>query len=67
MKPKAYGYIGEPIPSLNGPEHAEFLALLEKSVLYSLEKRNLISRSERDRSLTEIDRLLTKDSGKHQA
>ena len=62
MKPKAYAYAGEPIPDLNWQEYAGFLIHLEKSVLYSLEKRALISPSQRDRCLAGIEELHTKDS-----
>lgn len=57
MKNKEYVYIGEPLPELNWQEHAQFLTHLEKAVLYSLEKRVLISRSERERCFIEIDAL----------
>ena len=57
MKNKEYVYIGEPLPELNWQEHTQFLMHLEKAVLYSLEKRVLISRSERKRCLIEIDAL----------
>lgn len=61
---KEYVYVGESIPELNAQEHRDFLILLEKAVLYSLENRNLISRNQRDRCLIGIDNLYAKD--KHQ-
>ena len=66
MKPKVYAYAGEPIPDLNDPKYTGFLIHLEKSVLYSLEKRALISPSQRDRCLAGIEELHPKDSNKHQ-
>lgn len=66
MKSREYVYVGEPIPELTTQEHKEFLILLEKAVLHSLEKRNLISRHQRDRCLVGIDDLHTKEHRKHQ-
>lgn len=67
MKQKEYVYVGGPVPDLNRQEYAGFLIHLEKSVLYSLEKRALISPSQRDRCLAGIEELHTKDGKKHQA
>ena len=54
-KYKEYIYAGEPVPELDVQEHAEFFTLMQKAVLYSLEKRNLLSKSQRDRCLAEIN------------
>ena len=67
MKPKVYEYVGGPVPDLNEPEYTEFLLHLQKSVLYALEKRNLLTHSQADRCVTEIEKLHTKDCGKHRA
>lgn len=65
--PKAYVYAGEPIPDLNRLEQADFLLLLKKSILYSLEKRNLINPCQRDRCLREIAEVHTGAENMHQA
>ena len=65
MKHKEYVYIGGPIPELHFQEPAQFLIHLEKAILYSLEKRSLINRSQRDRCFIGIDNLHAK--GEHQA
>lgn len=67
MKGRDYVFVGEPIPELATQEHAEFLILLEKAVLHSLEKRKLITRHQRDRCLIGIDGLHSKERSKHQA
>lgn len=41
-------YIGEPIPKLNEQEHGAFLLLVQRSVLYSLEKRGLLTQTQRE-------------------
>ena len=67
MKSRKYVYIGEPVPDLNEPEYTEFLLHLQKSVLYALEKRNLLTHFQAERCVTEIEKLHTKDCGKHRA
>ena len=62
MKGREYVYLGEPIPALTTQEHREFLILLEKAVLYSLEKRNLISPHQRDMCIIGIDGLHAKEN-----
>lgn len=57
MKHRDYVYTGESHPELNFQDHAQFLTQLEKAILYSLEKRVLISPSERERCITGIDEL----------
>ena len=62
---KEYVYAGGPIPELDIQEHTQFLIHLEKAILYSLAKRSLINRSQRDRCFAGIDNLHAKE--KHQA
>lgn len=61
MEDKEYVYTGESLPELNFQEHAQFLTHLEKAILYSLEKRVLISPSERERCFIGIDELHTRE------
>lgn len=67
MKSRKYVYIGETVPDLNQPEYREFLRHLQKSVVYALEKRNLLTHSQAEQCVTEIEKLHTKDCGKHRA
>lgn len=67
MKPKAYVYAGEPVPDLDGPEYREFLLHLKKSILYSLEKGDLLTHSQTERCIKEIEKNHTKDCSKHRA
>ena len=67
MKPKEYVYVGEPIPDLMEPKYSEFLLHLEKSVLYSLEKRKFLNHAQLERCMTEIEKLHVKQCNKHRA
>lgn len=67
MKQKAYVYVGEPISDLDGPEYREFLLHLEKCILYSLEKRDILTHSQTERCIKEIKKVHTKDCSKHRA
>lgn len=67
MKPKEYIYAGEPIPDLMEPQYSEFLFHLQKSILYSLEKRNLLTHAQKERCIAEIEKQYTKECSKHRA
>lgn len=67
MKPKEYVYEGEPVPDLKEAKYAEFLVQLEKSILFSLEKRNLLNHSQVERCVMEIEKRAAKESSKHRA
>lgn len=56
MKHREFVYVGEPIPELNEREHAAFLINIQRSILLSLEKRNLLTASQRERCLLEIEK-----------
>lgn len=56
MKHREFVYVGEPIPELNEKEHAAFLMNIQRSMLLSLEKRNLLTASQRERCLLEIEK-----------
>lgn len=45
MEHREFVYIGAPIPELNEREHAAFLMNIQRSILLSLEKRNLLTAS----------------------
>lgn len=56
MKHREFVYVGEPIPELNGQEHAAFLMNIQRAILLSLEKRNLLTASQRERCLLELEK-----------
>lgn len=67
MKPKEYVYVGEPVPDLMEPQYSEFLLHLQKSILYSLKKRNLLTHTQMKRCMVEIEQQYTKERSKHRA
>ena len=67
MKPKEYVYVGEPVPDLMEPQYSEFLLHLQKSILYSLEKQNLLTHVQEERCIAEIEKQYTKECSKHRA
>ena len=56
MKHREFVYVGEPIPELNEREYAAFLMNIQRAILLSLEKRNLLTASQRKRCLLEIEK-----------
>lgn len=65
MKSRKYVYVGETVPDLNQPEYREFLRHLQKSVVYALEERNLLTHSQAEQCVKEIEKHRTKDSSRH--
>lgn len=55
MSQKNYVFMGEPIPPLTRQTHAAFLLLLQEAVLYSLEKQNLLTATQRDQCIAELE------------
>ena len=51
---REFVYVGDPVPELNEQEHAAFLMNIHKSILLSLEKRKLLTHSQRERCLVEL-------------
>ncbi len=66
LRPRNYVYTGEPIPEWNAKDHAAFLAHFQKSILCSLEKRGLITHSQKERCELEVEKLYTRSDNKHQ-
>jgi hypothetical protein len=56
LKHREFRYVGEPVPELNEREHAAFLMNVQRSILISLEKRNLLTASQRERCLLELEK-----------
>lgn len=67
MKPKEYVYVGEPVPDLMEPQYSEFLLHLQKSILYFLEKRNLLTHAQKEHCVAEIEKQYTKERSNHRA
>ena len=56
MSRKDFTYTGDPIPQLTEEKHGAFLLLLQKALLYSLEKRNLLTAAQRDQCVTALEK-----------
>ncbi len=56
LKHREFIYVGEPVPELNEREHAAFLMNFQRSILLSLEKRDLLTTSQRERCLLELEK-----------
>ena len=56
LKHREFIYVGEPVPELDQREHAAFLLNIQRSILLSLEKRNLLTVSQRERCLLELEK-----------
>ena len=56
MKHREFVYVGEAVPELNEWEHAAFLMNFQNSILLSLEKRNLLTASQRERCWLELEK-----------
>lgn len=67
MKLKPYVYVGEPIPNFNAEEYVNFRLHLEKSVILSLGKRELLDRSQTQKAIKELEKIHSKDCSKHRA
>ena len=46
-----YIYVGKPLPMLNEMENADFLLLIKESVIFSLEKRKLLTMAQRKKCI----------------
>ena len=55
MKKRKYTYTGNSVPELTWQEHEEFFFLIQRAVLFSLEKRSLITSWQRERCLAELE------------
>lgn len=56
MKCREFIYVGEPVPQITEQEYAAFYLQFQKSILASLEKRKLLTRSQYIRCIEEIER-----------
>lgn len=58
---REFVYVGDPVPELNEQEHAAFLMNIQKSILLSLEKRKLLTHSQRERCLVELEKQYSRE------
>lgn len=58
---REFVYVGDPVPELNEQEHAAFLMNIQKSILLSLEKRKLLTRSQRERCLVKLEKQYSRE------
>ena len=58
---REFVYVGDPVPELNEQEHAAFLMNIQKSILLSVEKRKLLTHSQRERCLVELEKQYSRE------
>ncbi|MCI8402705.1 MAG: hypothetical protein HFI38_11575 [Lachnospiraceae bacterium] len=56
MKCREFIYVGEPSPQITEQEHAAFYLHFQKSILASLEKRNLLTHLQYSRCIEEMEK-----------
>lgn len=62
MKRRKFIYVGEPAPQITEQENTAFYLLLQKSILASLEKRDLLTHSQYSRCIEEIEKQFSQES-----
>ena len=55
MKCREFVYVGEPAPQITEQEYAAFYLQFQKSILASLEKKKLLTHSQYNRCIEEIE------------
>lgn len=55
MSHKDYIYIGDPIPKLSRKNNAAFLLHLQEAVIFSLEKRKMLTSTQCDQCIAELE------------
>lgn len=53
---REFVYVGDSVPELNEREHAAFLMNIQHAILLSLEKRKLLTSSQRERCLLVLEK-----------
>ncbi len=56
LKHREFVYVGDPAPEINEQEHTAFLMNMQRAILLSLEKRNLLTASQRERCMVELEK-----------
>ncbi len=60
LKHREFVYDGEPVPELDEQENALFLMNVQKAILLSLEKRNLLTHRQYESCLSELEKQYKK-------
>ena len=55
-KAREFVYVGDPAPEINEQEHAAFLMNMQRAILLSLEKRKLLTASQRERCIAALEK-----------
>ncbi len=55
-KAREFVYAGGPVPEINEQEHAAFLMNMQRAILISLEKRELLTASQRERCIAALEK-----------
>jgi len=56
LKHREFIYVGDPALEINEQEHAAFLMNMQRAIFLSLEKRNLLTASQRERCMVELEK-----------
>ena len=62
MKCREYIYVGESVPQVTEQEYTAFYMQFKKSILTSLKKRELLTYSQYDRCIEEIEKQYRKNN-----
>ena len=62
MKCREFVYVGEPAPQITEQEHTAFYLQFHKSILASLKKRELLTHSQYERCIEEIEKQYSKNN-----
>lgn len=65
MKVREFVYTGDPVPELTEQEHGAFLMSIQKAMVYSLEKRSLLTSSQSKRCLDELEKRYSQNQKRH--
>ena len=62
MKCREFIYVGEPVPKITEQEYAAFYLRFHKSILASLKKRGLLTHSQYERCIEEIEKQYSRNN-----
>ncbi len=62
MKCREFVYVGDPVAQITEQEHAAFYLQFHKSILASLKKRELLTHSQYERCIEEIEKQYSKNN-----
>lgn len=62
MKCREFVYVGEPAPQITEQEHTAFYLQFQKSILASLKNRELLTHSQYEHCIEEIEKQYSKNN-----